>query len=513
MCWAIVCIAPATDNPEERRFPLDDKAIQSIVEEVLGKLHAQQTGIGTNPAADKPITSSNGARRPATRKGRANGVFPTADEACEAAQAGFEQLRDKGLDARRKVCEIIKKTCTANAEAWGKLEFEETRIGRLDHKIEKLQIIELVPGVEAIRPDAWSGDHGLTTEEFTPFGVVGAVTPVTHSVPTLAGNVVNIVAAGNAVVFNPHPAGAKCAVEAVRVFNEAIYRETGIENLVCVVEAPTLESFNELTQNEHVRIMCVTGGPGVVKAAMKSGKRSVCAGPGNPPVIVDQCADPDKAAADILRGGAYDNNLLCIGEKEVFVVDAIYDEFLRAFERQGGQKISGSELDRLTEAAFTFKEGEGVGCAHPVLKRDLVGKDPEDLAKACGATIKRGTQMLFAETEADHVFVIEEQMMPFIPIVRVRDIEEAIEASVVAEHGYKHSALIHSLNVDHITAAGRALDCTLFVKNGPCVAGLGLGGEGYLSYSIATTTGEGITTPLTFTRKRRCVMTDGLRIY
>lgn len=482
---------------------MDENAIRNIVEEVLAKLESRKGGApGSTP---KPPS----VRRP----GKAFGVFAEADDACQAASDAFAQLRDRGVAARAKVGEIIKALCTANAEKWGKLEFEETKIGRLDHKIEKLQIIKLVPGIEVIRPDAFSGDHGLTTEEFTPFGVVGVVTPVTHSVPTLAGNVVNIVAAGNSMVVNAHPGGAKCAVEAVRVFNEAIYRETGIENLICIIESPTLESFNAITQNPLVRIMCVTGGPGVVNAAMKSGKRSICAGPGNPPVIVDVDADPDKAAADIIRGGAYDNNLLCIGEKEVFVLDAIYDRFREALDRQGGQRINNAQLERLTDAVFTFKEGEGVGCAHPVLKRDLVGKDPADLGNACGLHVKPGTQILYAETEGDHVFVLEEQMMPVLPIVRVRDMEEAIALSVQAEHGYKHSALIHSLNVDHITAAGRALDCTLFVKNGPCVAGLGLGGEGYLSYSIATTTGEGITTPLTFTRKRRCVMTDGLRIY
>src|SRR5206468_6202050 len=137
-----------------------------------------------------------------------------------------------------------------------------------------------VPGVDWLRPDGRSGDHGIMLEEYTPFGVVGAVTPSTHSIPTLTGNIVNIVAAGNAVVFNAHPAASRCAATAVRAYNEAIFRETGIENIACIVEKPTLESFGAICKHEAVKLLLVTGGPAVVKAAMQTGKRAICAGPG-----------------------------------------------------------------------------------------------------------------------------------------------------------------------------------------------------------------------------------------
>jgi len=357
-----------------------------------------------------------------------------------------------------------------------------------------------------------SGDHGITMEEYTPFGVVAAILPMTHSIPTLSGNIINIVAAGNSVVFNPHPGGARSAALAVRAFNEAIERETGIENLVCTIEKPSLESFAGLCDSEHVRLLCVTGGPMVVAAAMKSGKRSICAGPGNPPVLVDETVDLNKAAAAIVQGAAYDNNLLCIGEKQVFVLERAFDGLMRGFEKAGAARLNSSQVERLTGAAFTMKPGAG-GCSHPVVNRDLLGKDATLLAKHAGATVASKTPLLVGETSADHAFVIEEQMMPMLPVVRIRTIEEGIALAKKSEHDYRHSAMIHTLNVNHMTEMARALDCTLFVKNGPCVAGLGLGGEGYLSYSIATTTGEGITNPQTFTRVRRCVMVDNLRIY
>ena len=370
-----------------------------------------------------------------------------------------------------------------------------------------------MPGVEWLNPYGMSGDHGITLEEYTPFGVIGAITPSTHSIPTLSGNVVNMVAAGNGVVFNAHPAAARCAAMAVREFNKAIERETGISNLICIIEQPSLESFAELCANDHVRLLCVTGGPAVVAAAMKTGKRAICAGPGNPPVLVDDTACMDHAAKSIITGGAYDNNLLCIGEKEIFVLENTFDKFMAAMSNNGGLKLNSSQLDQLTQAAFTFKDGEGGGCSHAAVNKEFIGKDASVLANAAGASMPAGTQLLFAETQADHAFVVEEQMMPFLPIVRVKSVEEGIQRSLDAEHNYKHTSIIHSHNVNHMSAMARALDTTLFVKNGPCGAGLGLGGEGYLSFSIATPTGEGITNPKTFTRVRRCVMVDNLRIY
>ena len=417
------------------------------------------------------------------------------------------------FEARRKIENIVKTLAEKNAESWGKIEFEETKIGRLDHKIAKLGLIKLVPGVDWLRPDARSGDHGITLEEYTPFGVVGAITPSTHSIPTLSGNIVNICAAGNSVVFNAHPSAAKCAAVAVRAYNEAIYRETGIENIACIIEKPTLDSFNALCKNENTRLLLVTGGPMVVKAAMQTGKRAICAGPGNPPVFVDDTCCPTRAAKAIISGAAFDTILLCIGEKQVFVLDHVADKLMQRLSENGAVKLNSAQLEKLTKAAFTITPGQGGGCAHAHTNKDFIGKDTAVLAQAAGINLPSGTQLLFGETDASHPFVQEEQMMPMIPIVRVKSVEQGIALSLQSEHNYKHTAIIHSHDVENITAMARALDTTLFVKNGPSPAGLGLGGEGYLSFSIATPTGEGITNPRTFTRVRRCVMVDNLRIY
>ena len=487
---------------------INEALIRGIVEEVLQRLGkpvtpATQTVSGA-PAVKK--ASSPGFR------GKF-GVFQDVNEACEAAYEAYLQLSEQGVAGRVKIVETVKEVCYSKAEEWGKLELDETKIGRLDHKIEKLKGLRNVPGVEFLQPYAMSGDHGITLEEYAPFGVIGAVTPSTHSIPTMACNVISMVAAGNAVVFNAHPAAVKCAVTAARFLNEAIYRKTGIENIFTIIENPTIESFNAIAKNERVRLLCVTGGPGVVKAAMQTGKRAICAGPGNPPVLVDDTACLDRAGWSVVYGASYDNNLLCIGEKEVFVLDSVADKFMAAMEKHGAYRLTDAQVERLTKAAFVFPEGKGAGCAHAVVNRDLVGRDPDVLAKVAGTSIPPGTQLLYAETPADHLFVIEEQMMPFIPVIRIKSVEEGIELAKKAEHGFKHSAMIHSHNVKHMTMMAKALETTLFVKNGPCVAGLGNGGEGYPNFSIATTTGEGICNPRTFTRIRRCCMVDYLRIF
>jgi aldehyde dehydrogenase len=492
---------------------LNEALIRDVVAEVLGRLGKP---VPTVPPAT-PVTSAHapcncGNGHASVGRGKL-GVFQDASEACAAAHAGFLQLKEKGMAARAKVVEIVKTIADTNAVEWGKIELEETKIGRLDHKIEKLKIIKLVPGVEWLHPDGRSGDHGITLEEYTPFGLVAAVTPSTHSIPTLSGNVVNIVAAGNGVVFNAHPAAAKCAALAVREYNRAIERELGIENLITIVEQPTLDSFKTICHHEAVKLLCVTGGPAVVMAAMQTGKRAICAGPGNPPVVVDDSCCLKRAAKSIIQGAAYDNNLLCIGEKEVFALDRVADQLMAEMEKAGAIRLNEAQLDRLTKEAFKFKEGQGAGCPEPTVNKALIGKHPSVLANAAGMTVPERTELLFAETDKGHWFVKEEQMMPFIPVVRVETVEEGIEAARQAEHNYKHTSIIHSHNVEHMTAMARALDTTLFVKNGPCMAGLGLGGEGYLSYSIATPTGEGVTNPKTFCRVRRCVMVDNLRIY
>jgi aldehyde dehydrogenase len=469
-----------------------EELIRTVVEQVLSQL---------GPKA-------NGAPR---SLGGRNGVFTSVDEAVAAATQAFDELSERTLADRKRIIDHIRRISIEQSVELGTMEMQETRIGRLDHKIEKLKTLgERTPGVEFLRSEVFSGDHGLAVIEHAPFGVIGAITPVTHSLPTITGNAINMIAGGNTLVVNPHPGGKRVAAEGVRRFNQAISRDLGIDNLICVIAEPTLESAEAIFKHRGVKLICVTGGPAVAKAALQSSKRAIVAGPGNPPVVVDETADLDRAARAMIYGAAYDNNLLCISEKEVFVVDDVFDQMLAAMERAGAMRLNSREIDALTRVAIaTVGEGDH---KHDVPAKEFLGQDAAVLARGIGKQVPAKTELLFGETDEQNPFVPVEQMMPFLPFVRCRNVDEAIEKAKFYEHGFRHTSIIHSNNVRNMTKMGRALDTTLFVKNGPCMASLGLGGEGYLSFSIATPTGEGVTTPLTFTRERRCSLIDDLRI-
>ncbi|HEY4311692.1 MAG TPA: aldehyde dehydrogenase family protein [Pirellulales bacterium] len=470
-----------------------EAVIRSVVQEVLAR-------IGTVP----PAVNGRGFN------GR-YGIFTCVDEAVAAATEAFHQLSDRTIEDRKRIIGHIRRISIEQSVELGTMEMEETKIGRLVHKIEKLKTLgEKTPGVEFMRSEVFSGDHGLAVIEHAPFGVIGAITPVTHSLPTITGNAVSMIAGGNVLVVNPHPSGKHVAAEGVRRFNEAIYRDVGIDNLICVIAEPTLETADQIFRHRGIKLICVTGGPAVARAAMNSGKRAIVAGPGNPPVVVDETADLDRAARSIIQGASYDNNLLCIAEKEVFVVSSVFDQMLSAMDRAGAARLSAREVDAFTRVAITTV-GEGEH-KHDVPSKDFLGQDASVLAAGIGKQVPKSTELLFGETDESNPFVPVEQMMPFVPFVRVRDVDEAIAKAKHFEHGFRHTSIIHSNNVRNMTRMGRVMDTTLFVKNGPCMASLGLGGEGYLSFSIATPTGEGVTTPLTFTRERRCSLIDDLRI-
>lgn len=471
---------------------MNDQLIRDVVAEVLSRL-------------------GNGSVKPAGAASVSGqwGVFSDVDSAVRAAQVAQEQLLTRTLEQRGNAIQCIRDIIINQAEELGKMELAETKIGRLDHKIEKLiGVGKKVPGMEMLSTEAVSGDHGLCITEHAPWGVIGVITPVTHSLPTLACNAIMMIAAGNSLVCNPHPSGVHVAVEGTKRFNRAIREKIGIDNLVCIIDKPTLETADQLFKHRDIAMLCVTGGPGVAKVAMASTKKACVAGPGNPPVVVDETADIEKAAAGIIKGAAYDNNLLCIGEKEVFVVASVADRLLSAMSRRGGFQLNAQQIDALTALAVHKDEKSG----HYVADKRFVGKDPQVLAEAIGVSVPAGTQVLYGETDERSPFLPCEQMMPFLPIVRVPNVDEAIRLAVKYEHGFGHTAIIWSQSVDNMTKMGKAVDTTLFIKNGPCMAGLGGGGEGFASYSIATPSGEGPTSPLTFTRVRRCVMVDNLRI-
>ncbi len=471
---------------------LDQDLIKKITAEVIAKMQGQASG---------------------------DGIYQTVDEAVAAARIAQQQLRQFTVDRREILIKSMREAAYQNAELLAEMAVKETGMGRVADKILKNQLAaSKTPGTEDLRTEACSGDKGLTLVEMAPHGVICAITPTTNPSETIINNGIGMIAAGNSVVFSPHPTARNTSLTTIRLLNAAIVKAGGPANLLTALIEPSLEAANALMQHPHINMLVATGGPAVVRAVLSSGKKAIGAGAGNPPVVVDKTADIERAARDIVAGASFDNNLPCIAEKEVIALGCIADKLVSNMQRFGAYLISGADIDRLAKVILTEKEELAAsGCTVKpnrtyATNKDFIGKDAKYILSQIGIEVTDSTRLIICETSADHPFVLEELMMPVLPIVQVKDIEEAIELAISVEHGNRHTAVMHSQNVHNLTQYARAAETTIFVKNAPSYAGIGFGGEGFTTFTIAGPTGEGITSARTFTRQRRCVLVDAFSI-
>ncbi|MDR2043497.1 MAG: aldehyde dehydrogenase EutE [Clostridium sp.] len=432
------------------------------------------------------------------------GIFQDMGEAIAAAGKAQAVVRNLSMDQREKMISNLRRKISAQAETLAYLGVEETGMGNVGHKILKHHLTaERTPGTEDLSTAAWSGDRGLTLVEMGPFGVIGAITPCTNPSETILCNSIGMIAAGNTVVFNPHPQAVRTSLYAVRLINEASLEAGGPGQVAVSVAKPTLDTGSIMMKHKDIPLLVATGGPGVVTAILSSGKRGIGAGAGNPPVLVDETADLRKAAQDIVNGCTFDNNLPCIAEKEVVALSPILDELLHyMLTEQGCYLASQKEQEQLAATVLTPKG----------LNRKCVGKDAKTLLGMIGVTVPDNIRCIVFEGEKEHPLISEELMMPILGVVRAKDFEDGLEKAVWLEHGNRHSAHIHSKHIDNITKYAKAIDTAVLVKNAPSYAALGFGGEGYCTFTIASRTGEGLTSAKTFTKSRRCVMSDSLCI-
>ncbi|MDT8287776.1 MAG: aldehyde dehydrogenase, partial [Elusimicrobiales bacterium] len=385
----------------------------------------------------------------------------------------------------------------------------ETGMGRVADKVLKnLVCADKTPGVEDLRAVAYTGDKGLALVEYAPFGVVSAITPSTNPVATIISNAIGILSAGNAAVFSPHPASKGCVADAVRTLDSAIVAAGGPHNLVSTIAKPTQEATKQLLSHPDTHMNLVTGGPAIVKVAMTAGKacKTIAAGPGNPPVVVDETAVFPDCAEQIVTGCGFDNNVLCIAEKEVIVTEAARDRFIEAMRKDHrAHELTSAQMDQLSRLIVLEPGPE------PRINRDFIGRNPSVIAKAIGLSLSDEVRVLWAEVPNDHPLIHAEQLMPVLPVTVARDVDAAIELARRAEGNNHHSAGMYTTNVKNMTKMGRRMACSIFVKNGCTLHGLGLG-EGYASMSIGTPTGDGITKTSHFVRPLQCSVVGDLRI-
>ncbi|MDR2551585.1 MAG: aldehyde dehydrogenase EutE [Treponema sp.] len=433
------------------------------------------------------------------------GIFKNMNDAVEACARAQKEYVKLSLTARSRVIDAIRKVIYDNAEELSRLTVEETKMGNYEDKIAKNRLVaDKTPGVEDLKSEAMTGDSGLTLIELSPFGVIGAITPTTNPTETLFCNSIGMLAAGNGVVFSPHPTAKMVSLKTITLINRAITASGAPANLVTAVENPTLEQTNAMVSHPKVNLLVATGGPGVVRAVLSSGKKAIGAGAGNPPAVIDESANIEKAAVDIIRGCSFDYNLPCVAEKEVIVEEKVADYLLFC--------MKGSGLAHIIEDRSALRRLEELLLAADTPNKNFIGRSPQVIGESVGLRVDEKIKVLCMEVPFEHPFVQHELMMPVLPIVRVKDFDEAMKKAIEVEHGYRHTAIMHSRNVEHLSAMAKAIQTTIFVKNAPSYAGIGVGGEGHTTFTIAGPTGEGLTSAKTFTRKRRCVLADSFNI-
>lgn len=493
-------VSPLLAGREETRLPDNERA-----NSIYGKTYGDSAK--SREEIKSPIRQNTGKK----------GVFTDVRYAVEAArEAQVRYVRDYKMEDRERIINSIRASALSHKEELARMNLEETKLGRYEDKVAKIELVaEKTPGTEILTTYAKSGDNGLMIEEMGPYGVIGAVSPVTNPTETLICNAIGMLASGNSAVYNVHPSGKQVSAYTVDLINRAVTEAGGPENLITMVSDPTMDTLQEIINSPDVKLLCGTGGPGLVKTLLSSGKKAIGAGAGNPPVIVDDTADLELAAREIYKGASFENNILCIAEKEVFVLDAVADEFIYQMIKQGAYMLSNKEAEAV--ASFALIEDEhavSCGCSGPVtgkyhINKKWVGKDASLFLKEIGVTGQENTKLLIFEADCRNPFVQLEQMMPVLPIVRVKSLKEAIELAAETEHGNRHTASMFSSNVGHLTEFARRAGTTIFVKNACTMAGVGFGGEGYTTFTIAGPTGEGLTSARTFTRVRRCVLAEG----
>ena len=480
---------------------LDRNQIQQIVENVVARIQTEGPSAIAASARRAPGSIVGPGE---VDHGAGYGVHKTIDEAVAAAQKSFEQLQQTPLETRKRMIEEMRRTLRDNIDLLAEWAVKETGYGRVeDKKIKNRLVIDKTPGPEFLEPIAYSGDDGLMLIERAPYGVIGAITPTTNPTETIINNGIGMVSGGNTVVFNPHPYAKGCCAKTVNLMNEASIRAGGPGNVVNLIAEPTLQSAEAVMKHKGIRLLVVTGGPQVVKAAMASGKKAICGGPGNPPAVVDETADLDRAARGIVAGHSIDNNIICTAEKEVIVVDRVADQLKQKMCENGAYLLPPALLKRLESVVLT--DGHG--------NKDWVGKDARKILERIDHPVAGDPRTILVEVDSeDHPFVQNELLMPVLALVRVRDVNEGIAMSKRVEHGYRHTAVMYSRNIEALHVMARMMDCSIYVKNAPNFAGLGYGGEGYTSFTIASPTGEGLTTVRNFTRERRCTLKEYFRI-
>jgi len=398
---------------------------------------------------------------------------------------------------REEIISAIKEAILPIVPELAKMERFETGMGCTHDKEKKLLLaLQKTPGLEVLTPRASMSDDGVTLFEYSAYGVICATQPATNPCATTINNVIGMICAGNSVIVISHPRSQNVSQYLVSHINAAISAVSGIDDLVVTLDQSSFSLAVEVMGHPDVAMVVATGGGKLIGQALSCSKRVIAAGSANPVAMVDETADLSCAAENISSGASFNNNITCVGEKNIVVVSKVADVFVNELKENGVHYVSDhDDMLKLTKAAINNNF---------MMNRSLAGKSAKEILKAADIQTKAEVKLIVVETPKTHPFVTIEMLMPLVPLVRADDFEDMLETALFIEHGHRHTATIHSQSIVRLNRAAQVMQTSVFVKNGSSISALGLDGGGYAGFTIANITGEGIVTAQNFARSRRC---------
>lgn len=474
---------------------IDTAEVEKMIRSILAEKLDIKAGSGTpaTPTAMQNYSSSTIA------------IFDDVDAAVKAAKEAYLRYHELPLKCRSAVVEAIRKELNQDIQYLAEKAVEETGMGNVSDKVHKNRLaLEKTPGIEDLNTVALTGDDGMVLFEYSPYGVVGSITPSTNPTETIINNSISMLTAGNAVYFSPHPGAKELSIWLIKRIEGIVFQACGIHNLVVTVSQPSFDNTQLMMKHPDIAILAVTGGPGIVSMALHSGKKTIGAGAGNPPCLIDETAEIVKAAKDLVSGASFDNNVPCIAEKVGIVVEQVADGLIQQMVVFGAMLISDPQQVNALKAACVV-DGE--------INKKLIGKSTATILAAANIPQPaKEPKLIIVEATEDDPLVLLEQLMPVLPIVRVKDFDDGVRVALKAEAGLHHTASMHSQNVSRLNKVAQLMQTSIFVKNAPTYAGIGFSAEGFCTFTIATPTGEGTTSPKTFCRLRRCTLHNGFSV-
>lgn len=404
-------------------------------------------------------------------------------EKSRVAQQAFESFTQEQVDV---VVREIGKVVYDNAVELARMAVDETAMGVFEDKVAKNKgkaktIWNSLKNEKSVGIIKYIPEKGLV-EVAKPKGVIAAVTPTTNPIVTPMCNAMFALKGRNSIIIAPHPRSKKCSTYTVNLINEALKKFNVPQNLIQIIEEPSIELTGELMQAAD--IVVATGGMAMVKSAYSSGKPAYGVGAGNVQVVVDRDVDFDETAKKIIAGRIFDNGIICSGEQTVIAHEDDYAAVMEAFKNNGAHLVTDAkEKEAMRKTLFV----------NGMISKDVVGQSVETIAKLAGIKIAEGTRVILVEADgigaAD--ILCHEKMCPVMATFKYKTFEEgvAIAQANLDVEGKGHSAAIHSNNKEHIEYAGLKLTISRLVVNQP--SSTSAGGSLYNGFAPTTTLGCG----------------------